>query len=99
MVTQHAQENWKIHSQNLTQGQIRTMKTAMAQAISKNTSIAIVAEIPTCDNSHRDNWAMNDRLVVIIRNGTVKTVMLSRKNQINKDHLRTVQIWRVRKVD
>ena len=93
MVTKHAQENWKLHAKHLTIEQRKSVMVLVAKAESVNGSVAIVAEIAPTENAHRDDWALNDRFVVIVRNQVVKTVMLSRKNQINKGHLRTSQIW------
>jgi len=97
MVTKHAADNWTTHSTNLTAEQKKAVLTLTAKAETlTTTTVSIVAKIAPCDNAHRDNWAMNDRLVVIVRNGTVKTVMLSRAAQINKGHLRTSKIWTIK---
>lgn len=95
MVTKHAQDNWTKHAHNLTTEQKKAVLTLTAKAEKTSGSVAIVAKITPCDNEYRDNWAMNDRFCVIVRNGTVKTVMLSRAAQINKSHLRTSQIWQI----
>jgi hypothetical protein len=95
MVTKHAQDNWTKHSHNLTTAQKKAVLTLAAKAEKSSDSVAIVAKIAPCDNAHRDNWAMNDRFVIIVRNTVIKTVMLSRAAQINKGHLRTTKIWTI----
>ena len=55
-------------------------------------SIAIVAKITPVANPVREDWAPNDRIVAIWRYGELQTIMLSRKSQINRSHLRVDRI-------
>lgn len=60
-------------------------------------STAVVVDLTVSvskTESHREFWADSDRLVAIIRNGKVVTVMLSRKSQETKEHFRTDFIFK-----
>lgn len=92
MVTKHAQENWAKYRKHMTTEQAKSVLVATAKAEKSSGSVAVVTTISAVENPYRDDWKPNDRLVVVIRNGIVKTVMLSRASQMNKSHLRTDRI-------
>jgi hypothetical protein len=95
MVSKHAQENAnKYLNKNYTnKAAAMRFQGACNAAMSKSGSTAVVLTLDNpVSNPHRDDWAPNDRLVGIVRNHNLVTVMLSRKNQINSGHLRTDRI-------
>ncbi|MHC4336211.1 MAG: hypothetical protein ACYSW6_07765 [Planctomycetota bacterium] len=91
MVTKHAQENAQryLSPKFTTKAAALRFQAAVHNAMMQNDSTAVVLEITAADNDYRDNWELNDRLVGIVRNHNLITVMLSRKSQINRKHLRT----------
>ena len=97
MVSTHALENARkyLNPQHTTKAAAMRFQGLVNAEISygsrDSVAIVLVLDKPV-DNDYRDNWAMNDRLVGIIRKGSLVTVMLSRKNQINKNHLRTDRV-------
>lgn len=94
MVTEHANQNAikYLNPQHTNRTDAAKFQAAVNRAMGKRSSTAVVLTITAVDNAHRDNWAMNDRLVGIVRHGDLVTVMLSRKNQINSAHLRTDRV-------
>lgn len=100
-MTKHSQQNLVKF---IEQGQIQESEAAALldkcrKALSfsqyrKSTAVVIQLSIKvSATYQHRDYWAASDRLVAIIRDGKVVTIMLSRKNQINTRHLRTDKIF------
>jgi hypothetical protein len=92
MLTEHAVENIEKYAKMIRRQHMLELLAKMSKAVKMDGSIACVVRIPSIDNPYRDDWKSNDRLVAIVRNHQVKTVMLSRKSQINKSHLRTSRI-------
>ena len=90
-VTEHAKENMRVFAKVVGQVKADALKAKVAEVIHTNVeSIAVVVALDKpVANPIRDDWKLNDRLVAIIRNQQVRTVMLSRKEQIHKSHLRT----------
>ena len=91
LMTQHATQNLRNYAKIVGMKQARQMMPLMAKALDINTqSVAAVLYLDKgYDNPHRDEWALCDCLVAIIRDGQVVTVMMSRKSQANCKHLRT----------
>lgn len=92
MVTKHAADNIEKYSKMITKQYMMELLVKISKAVKMNGSTSCVVAIPPIDNPYRDNWQANNRLVAIIRNNKVMTVMLSRKSQINRAHLRTSRI-------
>ena len=96
MVTKHASENSKryLNPEHTSKAKARRFVAAVNHAMVDNrNSTAVVLELDKAvRNDYRDDWQANDRLVGIVRHGDLVTVMLSRKNQINKAHLRTDRV-------
>ena len=98
MVSQHALENAKkyLNKEHTNKKSAMAFQDAVNSEMMCSDSVAIVLTLDNpVDNNHRDNWELNDRLVGIVRDGSLVTVMLSRKNQINKAHLRTDRVIRL----
>ena len=95
MVSRHAEENAaKYLNPNFTNRKAAgRFQSAVNAAMSNRTSTAVILTLDkAAENPYRDDWFANDRLVGIIRDGNLVTVMLSRKNQINSAHLRTDRV-------
>ena len=89
-VNAHAIENFTKYAKRIRKETMLALLAKMRQGLKMNCSVACVVNLDTpISNPHRDDWQMNNRIVAIIRNKTVITVMLSRRSQITKAHLRT----------
>ena len=94
MITAHAKENSKRYAKHLTKSQAHAFSRAIVDTmINATRPTAVVIELAKAvQNDFRDDWAPNDRLVGIVRHGDLVTVMLSRKSQMNWNHLRVNKI-------
>jgi len=95
MVTKHAAENSKkyLNPQHTNKAAALRFTAQVNLAMGKRHSTAVILTLDNpVSNPHRDDWALNDRLVGVVRNRNLVTVMLSRAAQINKKHLRTDSI-------
>ena len=98
MVSTHALENAKkyLNKEHTNKKSAMAFQDAVNSSMNQNGSVAIVLTLDRAvGNEYRDNWEPNDRLVGIVRDGSLVTVMLSRKNQINRNHLRTDRVIRI----
>lgn len=97
-VTKHAQETSKryLNPHHTNKAAATSFCNAVNVAMRRQGSTAIVLVLDKAvENSYRDNWEPNDRMVGIVRGGDLVTVMLSRESQINASHLRTDRIVHV----
>ena len=52
--------------------------------------VAIVVELDVpVNNPERDQWELSDAVALVVRGGTVVSVMLTRKEQCHLNHFRT----------
>jgi hypothetical protein len=92
-MTKHAEENLQNYARIIGIKQAKRIMPLMAQALDLTGSTAAVIYLDKAySNPHRNDWKPNDVLAAIIRNGQVVTVMMTRKEQVNKKHFRTSRI-------
>lgn len=94
LMTAHAEENLQNYAKIIGVKQAKRIMPLMAKALEMDAqSVAAVIYLDKAySNPHRDDWKPNDVLCAIIRNRTVVTVMMTRREQVNKSHLRTQKI-------
>lgn len=94
LMTKHAEENYRNYAKIIGIAQAKQLMPLMVKALNLNApSVAAILYLDKAySNPHRDDWKPNDVLCAIIRNGQVVTVMMTRKEQVNKKHLRTSRI-------
>lgn len=93
MLTDHAKENLEKYSDLVSEKAIVLLCGKMAKAVRMSDSTACIVRLSKAiDNPYRDDWQASDIICAIVRNGIVKTVMLTRRSQVNKSHLRTSRI-------
>jgi hypothetical protein len=93
MVSEHALERLGIYAPVVSEGAMEALALGLARNGRKADSVAVVVSLdqPVGDPTGR-NWALCDRLVGVVRDCEVKTIMLSRESQINAPHLRVARI-------
>ena len=96
-MTDHANDNLTKYAKMIASQEVQMLLALIKSAKSRKGSTACVVSLnQKINNPYRDDWNKNDTIAAIIRHGTVVTVMLTRKSQVNKDHFRTDRIARIK---
>ena len=89
-MTEHAQENLNTFKNLIPRAKVQELISKANKVIHLRGSTACVVYLDQAiKNPIREDWAANDVIAAIVRHGQVVTIMLSRRNQVTKSHMRT----------